>query len=68
MEKKNSGLILRKDASKMIIPYKQNIEISFEDGKTIKEGILFNVSLNTIYLKIYLLMKLLRFRKIRYLV
>ena len=48
---KNSGLILRKDASTVIIPYKQNIEISFEDGKTIKEGILFNVSLNTIYLK-----------------
>ena len=50
-EQKNTGLMLKKDAFTVIIPYKQNIEISFEDGKTIKEGILFNVSLNTIYLK-----------------
>ncbi len=48
---KNTGLLLKKDASTAIIPYKQKIEISFEDGKTVKKGILFNVSLNTIYLK-----------------
>ncbi len=50
-DQKNTGLMLKKDASTVIIPYKQNIEISFKDGKTVKKGILFNVSLNTIYLK-----------------
>ncbi len=48
---KNTGLMLKKDASIAIIPYQQNIEISFKDGKTVKKGILFNVSLNMIYLK-----------------
>ncbi len=47
----NTGLMLKKDASIAIIPYQQNIEISLKDGKTVKKGILFNVSLNTIYLK-----------------
>ena len=35
----------------MIIPYKQVIEITLKNGKTVKKGVLFNVSLNTIYLK-----------------
>ena len=50
-DQKNTGLMLKKDAFTVIIPYKQNIEISFKDGKTVKNGILFNASLNTIYLK-----------------
>ena len=50
-DKKNTGLMLKKGASTVIIPYEQNIEISFKDGKTVKKGIVFNVSLNTIYLK-----------------
>ena len=50
-DQKNTGLILKKDASTVVIPYRQKIEISFKDGKTVKKGILFNVSLNTIYLK-----------------
>ena len=48
---RNTGLMLKKHVSTVIIPHKQNIEISFKDGKTVKKGILFNVSLNTIYLK-----------------
>ena len=50
-EQKNTGLMLKKDASTVIIPHGQTIEISFDDSKTLKEGVLFNVSLNTIYLK-----------------
>ena len=50
-DQKSKGLMLKKDASTAILPYGQRIEINFEDGKTVKEGILFNVSLNTIYLK-----------------
>ena len=50
-DQKSKGLMLKKDASTVIIPHGQTIEISFDDGKTLKEGILFNVSLNTIYLK-----------------
>ena len=48
---KSKGLMLKKDASTVIIPYGQTIEIGFDDVKTIKEGVLFNVSLDTIYLK-----------------
>ena len=50
-DQKNTGLMLKKGASTVIIPYEQNIEIIFKDGKTVKNGILFNASLNTIYLK-----------------
>ena len=50
-DQKNTGLMLKKDAFTVIIPYKQNIEISFKDGKTVKNGILFNASLNTIWPK-----------------
>ena len=50
-DQKNTGLMLKKGASTVIVPYEQNIEISFKDGKTVKNGILFNASLNTIYLK-----------------
>ena len=50
-DQKSKGLMLKKDASTAIIPYGKRIEISFEDSKTVKEGTLFNVSLNTIYLK-----------------
>tara|TARA_Y100000816_G_scaffold228587_1_gene173699 strand:- start:36 stop:566 length:531 start_codon:yes stop_codon:yes gene_type:complete len=50
-DQKNTGLMLKKGASTVIIPYEQNIEISFKDGTTVKKGIVFNVSLNTIYLK-----------------
>ena len=49
--KKNTGLFLWQDGSTLIIPYKQVIEITLKNGKTVKKGILFNVSLNTIYLK-----------------
>ena len=48
---KNTGLFLWQDGSTLIIPYKQVIEITLKNGKTIKKGVLFNVSLNTIYLK-----------------
>ena len=48
---KNTGLFLWQDGSTLIIPYKQVIEITLKNGKTVKKGVLFNVSLNTIYLK-----------------
>tara|TARA_Y100000591_G_scaffold321650_1_gene336936 strand:+ start:1012 stop:1539 length:528 start_codon:yes stop_codon:yes gene_type:complete len=50
-DQKSKGLMLKKDASTVIIPYGQTIEIGFDDVKTLKEGVLFNVSLDTIYLK-----------------
>ena len=48
---KNTGLFLWQDGSTLIIPYNQVIEITLKNGKTVKKGVLFNVSLNTIYLK-----------------
>ena len=50
-DQKSKGLMLKKNASTVIIPYGQTIEIGFDDVKTLKEGVLFNVSLDTIYLK-----------------
>ena len=50
-DQKNTGLFLWQDGSTLIIPYKQVIEITLKNGKTVKKGVLFNVSLNTIYLK-----------------
>ena len=43
--------MLKKAPSTVIIPHGQTIKINFDDGKTLREGVLFNVSLNTIYLK-----------------
>ena len=50
-DQKSKGLMLKRDASTVILSNGQRVEISFEDGETVTQGILFNVSLNTIYLK-----------------
>ena len=39
-DRKNTGIMLKKGASTVIIPYEQNIEISFKDRKTVKKGII----------------------------
>ena len=50
-DQKSKGLMLKRESSTVIISNGQRVEISFKDGETVTQGILFNVSLNTIYLK-----------------